>query len=161
MGAQTATNLFLASVYLCAEASRPNHHSQIYGVVRQKIRDMSDDAFRKLVTSHVPILNSMTQLVIVGHARNTTDGRKGARHNGQRLAQRSSGKGEVVSARTGASLQKPQATRFWREDRGRQPSEDRVESHGEQIPARRAALSYAAHHSEMLPSSAGTLDICD
>ena len=118
---------------------RADDNAQVFGVVanlhRLKIGDISADSVRKLGTSHIPMLNPMALLVMRGHARNTSDSRKGTRHNGQKLAQRNGGKSEVVSVRTGASLQKARATRFWREDRGQWPSEDRVESHGEQIAA--------------------------
>ena len=51
------------------------------------------------------------------------------------------------------------ASRFWREGRGQQPSEDRIEGHGEQIATRQAALSYAPCRCELPSSCAGMHNI--
>ena len=80
----------------------------MFGVITDlhglKIGNMGADPFCKLGTGQVPTLDPVAFVVIMGHASNKINDRKGARQNGQRLAQRSSSQGKVVAVRAGTSL---------------------------------------------------------
>ena len=102
----------------------------------------------------------MALLEVQGHACTLVNGSKGGRHDRKSFAQGSRSQGHIVSVCTGASSQKPRLVRFRRDGRGQQPSKERIEGHGKQIAARRAALSYAPHHREMPSNCAGMLDVC-
>ena len=91
--------------------------------------------------------------------KNRGDGRKGRRHRREGLAQGSRSEGEVVGACTGAPLQEPWPVRFRRQNNRHELSVDGVESHGEQVAARRAALAYTSHHCGVLNRCNGIVEI--
>ena len=131
MRAHTSINVFLAFVHLYAAPPRP-------------ITTPKHSAWSLICTccktgtwvpthsaSHVPVLDPMALLVIKGHASHTVNGRKGARHKRQGLADRSRSLSEVIGVGTSTSLQAPRTVRFKRQDVRHDPTEDRAKCHGE------------------------------